>query len=520
MSEAKQISGVRALEKSAEAIVVKTPLERREERRAEEPTEGDQLAEARAVDEQSLETSRERQLRQLPGTPGAEVRGGSRAGKLWGAASPSLAGNRCKKMPEEGPKEATLERVLARENLQAAWLAVKANGGAPGVDRMDLEQSAEHIREHWETIAAKLRAGEYRPGAIRAVEIPKASGGVRTLGIPNVLDRMIQQAIHQVLSPVWEPEFSEHSHGFRPGRSAHDAVREARDYVQAGKTWVVDLDLKSFFDQINHDKLMDLVGRKVHDKVLKQLIGRYLKAPNQAADGTKSKRQKGTPQGGPLSPLLANIYLNPLDEELEKRGVSFVRYADDIAIFASSARSAERILESIVAWIEKNLKVEVNREKSGSGPSDQSSLLGFRLFADGRIGVSPKSIQKLKSKVRELWEARRNRTSQQLREQWRRYIDGWWNYFQLADWRREVEKLSGWIRRHMRKCFWLRWHNPRGRRNALKRLGVRGRALGNCYSRRGAWPMARHYVLNQALKNDTLKRYGFGLPWEFATARE
>jgi len=421
-------------------------------------------------------------------------------------------------VPEEQTMEPTLERVLERENLRAAWLAVKANGGAPGVDRMDVEQSAEHIREHWEKIEAKLLAGEYRPAAVRMVEIPKASGGKRVLGIPTLLDRMIQQAIHQVLTPEWEAEFSKHSHGFRVGRSAHDAVREAQSYVQAGKKWVVDVDLKSFFDQINHDKLMDLVSCHVQDKLLKRLIGRYLKAPMQSADGTKHKRQRGTPQGGPFSPLLANIYLDPLDKELEKRGVSFVRYADDIAIFASSARSAERILQSIVAWIEKNLKVEVNREKSGSGPSDQSSLLGFRVYGDGRIGVSPESIRKLKRKVRELWEARQNRTSRQLQEQWRRYIDGWWNYFQLADWRREVERLSGWIRRHMRKCFWLRWRTPRGRRNALKRLGVRGRALGNCYSRRGAWPMARHVVLNQALKVRTLNQHGFGLPWEFATA--
>jgi RNA-directed DNA polymerase len=421
-------------------------------------------------------------------------------------------------MPEEQTMEPTLERVLERNNLRTAWLAVKANGGAPGVDGMDVEQSAAHIREHWEKIEAKLLAGEYRPGAVRMVEIPKANGGQRALGIPNVLDRMIQQAIYQVLSPVWEPEFSDHSHGFRPGRSAHDAVREAQRYVQAGKTWVVDIDLKSFFDQINHDKLMDLVSRKVKDKSLKQLIGRCLKAPMQATDGSKHKRDRGTPQGGPLSPLLANIYLDPLDKELEARGLSFVRYADDIAIFAASARSAERIFQSIVAWIEKHLKVEVNREKSGSGPSDQSSLLGFRLYADGRIGVSPRSIQKLKSQVRQLWNARQNRTSEELRKQWRRYIDGWWNYFKLADRRWEVTDESGWIRRHMRKCFWLRWHNPQGRRNALQRLGVKGRALGNCYSRLGAWPMARHVVVQQALKTHTLNRYGFGLPWEFVAA--
>lgn len=422
-------------------------------------------------------------------------------------------------MPEDETKEATLERVLARDNLRAAWLAVKANDGAPGVDGMDVEETASHLREHWETIEAKLRAGEYRPGAVRAVTIPKGNGGVRTLGIPNVTDRLIQQAIHQVMSPAWEPEFSEHSHGLRPGRSAHGAVREAQAYIREGKTWVVDIDLKSFFDQVDHDKLMGLVARKVKDKLLLRLIGACLRAPLRQTDGSQRKRTKGTPQGGPLSPLLANIYLDRLDKELEKRGVAFVRYADDIAIHASSERSAERIHASVIEWIEKHLKVEVNREKSGRGPSDSGSLLSFRLYSDGRIGVSPKAIAKLKTKVRELWEARQNRTSKQLRDQWQRYITGWWNYFKLAGWRREVEDLSGWIRRHMRKCFWLRWKTPRGRRNALRKLGVRGRSLENASSSRGAWPMATHFVMHQALKNRTLKRYGLIIPWDIARAR-
>lgn len=329
-------------------------------------------------------------------------------------------------MPEDNPREATLEAVLAAENLQAAWLAVKANGGAPGVDKMDMEQSARHLREHWGVIREKLLAGTYVPGAVRAVSIPKANGGERQLGIPNIVDRVIQQAIHQVLSPVWEPEFSDHSHGFRPGRSAHDAVRAAQAHVKEGKTWVVDIDLKSFFDQVDHDKLMHLLRSKVEDKRMRALIGAYLRAPMQYPDGHKEKRWKGTPQGGPLSPLLANIYLDPLDKELEKRGVAFVRYADDIAIFASSQRSAERIYEGVVAWIEKQLKVEVNRDKSGVGPSGGSSLLGFRLFEDGRVGVSPKSMEKMKAKVRQLWDARQSLTSEQLRDQWQRYIRGWW----------------------------------------------------------------------------------------------
>ncbi len=423
-------------------------------------------------------------------------------------------------MPEDGTREPTLERVLEKENLRAAWQAVKANGGAPGVDGMDIGKTAAHLRDHWEAIEAKLRAGDYQPGAVRAVDIAKANGGIRTLGIPNVLDRMIQQAIHQVMSPAWEPDFSAHSHGFRPGRSAHDAVKEAQTFVMAGKTWVVDIDLKNFFDQVNHDKLMSLVARKVRDKRLLRLIGAYLRAPLRQPDGSRQKRTCGTPQGGPLSPLLANIYLDPLDKELENRGLAFVRYADDIAIFASSQRSAGRIHESVVGWIEKHLKVEVNREKSGSGPSDRSSLLGFRLYPDGRIGVAPKAITRLKDQVRELWSARQSLTSEQLRDRWQRYIRGWWNYFKLADWRREVTDLSGWIRRHMRKCFWLRWKTPRGRCNALKRLGVAKRSLGNAWSARGAWPMARHCVMQHALKNQTLRRYGFIIPWEVAEARK
>lgn len=419
---------------------------------------------------------------------------------------------------EENTEAVTIESVLQRENLMAAWREVKANRGAAGVDGMDVKRTREHLKEHWECIAGKLVAGEYRPAAVRAVQIPKPQGGTRTLGIPNVQDRLIQQAIHQKLSPLWEAGFSEHSYGFRPNRSAHDAIRAAQGYIQAGKTWVVDIDLKSFFDEVNHDRLMRLVGGKIRDKRLLRLIGNYLRAPMQEPDGSRNKRQKGTPQGGPLSPLLANIYLDELDKELEARGLSFVRYADDVAIFTSSERAAARVLDSVVSWIEKHLKVPVNREKSKSGPTDESALLGFRLYADGRIGVSPKAVGKLKGKVRELWDAQQSRTSIQLREQWRRYIVGWWNYFGIADRRWEVEDLSGWIRRHMRKCFWLRWKTPRGRINALKRLGVKGRALGIGYTGLGAWRVARLWAMQQALSNKTLKRYGLIIPWDFAEA--
>ncbi len=413
--------------------------------------------------------------------------------------------------------EVTLESVLEASNLKRAWKAVKANAGAAGVDGRDIESTRSHLKAHWEGIARKLKAGEYRPGAIRAVPIAKANGGTRTLGIPNVQDRLIQQAILQALTPVFDPGMSEHSYGFRPQRSAHDAIDAARAHVAAGKTWVVDIDLKSYFDQINHDKLMHAVSRQVRDKILLKLIGDYLRAPLQEPDGSRQVRHRGTPQGGPLSPLLANLYLHPLDVELEKRGVAFVRYADDIAIFAGSERAAKRLLASVVKWLEEELKIEVNRDKSGTGPSQNTQLLGFRIHRKGEVRIAPKAIERLKAQVREIWERRRHRTEDELKRCWKSYIEGWWNYFGYANWQAEVKALSGWIRRHMRKYYWQRWHSPKGRAKALRRLGVRGRGVGVAWSRRGAWPMARHVVVQQALKTARLNRAGFGLPWELAS---
>ena len=412
----------------------------------------------------------------------------------------------------------TLEAVLRGDNLRAAWMAVKANRGAPGPDGLDISATREHLKEHWKNIDVKLRQGTYKPGPVRAVSIPKANGGERVLGVPNVQDRLIQQAIHQQLSERCEPFFSENSYGFRPGRSAHDAVRAARAYIEEGKGYVVDIDLKSFFDEVNHDILMRLVGDHVEDERLRKLIKSILKAPMQHADGRRRRRGKGTPQGGPLSPLLANIYLDPLDKELERRGLSFVRYADDIAIYVSSPRSADRVLASITAWIEKHIRVPVNRDKSGSGKTDDSALLGFRLKADGTIEISPKSIKRLKTKVRELWDARQSLTSRQLRDQWRTFIRGWWNYHRLADSLWNLRDITGWIRRHIRKCFWLRWSTPKGRVNALKRLGVNRRACGVAYSGLGAWRIARLWPMQQALSNRVLRRYGFILPWTSAEA--
>jgi len=410
-------------------------------------------------------------------------------------------------------KRIQIEEVIEASNMSEAWMKVKANQGGAGVDGMGMEETQEHLKRNWEKIQEKLIAGQYKPAAVKLVEIPKANGGQRALGIPNIQDRLIQQAIHQILSPLWEAEFSEYSYGFRPHRSQHDAVKKAQEYVESGKGWVVDIDLKNFFDEVNQDRLMRQIAEKVRDKRLLRLIGDCLRSPLKTAKGEMIRRNKGTTQGSPLSPFLANIYLDPLDKELEKRGLAFVRYADDIAIFVSSERSAERVMESIIEWIEQVLKLPVNREKSKSGPSDESGLLGFRIYTDGRVGVNPKAVKRLKETVKEIWNSRQNLTSEQLRDRWREYIQGWWNYFKMATWKREVENQSGWIRRKMRQCFWKRWSTPQGRANALLKLGVKGRAVGNAYSRKGSWAMAKHWVTHQALSNKTLERYGFIIPW-------
>jgi RNA-directed DNA polymerase len=409
--------------------------------------------------------------------------------------------------------EDLLEAVLDRGNMVLAWAEVKANDGGAGVDRMTIEATHRHLVRHWPGIAEKLRAGKYQPAAVRAVRIPKANGGERQLGIPTVQDRLIQQGLLRVMSPLFEPRMSAHSYGFRPGRSAHDAVQAARGHVMGGKSWVVDIDLKSFFDQVDHDKLMHLVGQVIRDKRVLKLIGSYLRAPLQHADGTREARTRGTPQGGPLSPLLANIYLSPLDEELERRGIAFVRYADDIQLYAGSERAARQMLEKISAWLVKHLKLEVNTDKSGSGPSNRTQLLGFCIDLDGTTAVAPKPLERLKAQVRAFWNARQSRPLAELKQRWRQYIGGWWNYFRHASWIRPVTDLSAWIRRHMRKYLWQRWHNAKGRRNALYRLGIRGARLRGASTSRGDWPTAAHPTLHKALSNRFLQTQGYLLPW-------
>src|SRR5229473_2735742 len=385
--------------------------------------------------------------------------------------------------------ESLMEEVVGDENLARALKAVKGNQGAPGIDHMKTTELEGHLQTHWPKIRAKLLAGTWVPSPVRRVEIPKPSGGTRMLGIPTVMDRLIQQMLLQVLTPVFDPAFSEHSYGFRPGRSAQDAVKAARKYVQGGKDWVVDMDITKFFDQVNHDILMGRIARVIRDKRVLHLIGKYLRR-GAMVDGLVEASVEGTPQGGPLSPLLANIYLDALDQELEKRGHCFCRYADDCNIYVGSQAAAERTLVSIQAWIEKHLRLQVNAAKSGTGRVWERKFLGFRLDREKRIGIAPESLERFKAKVREKWDSRRSGTSTQLRDDWNRYVRGWWGYFHLAEARRPVIELEQWVRRHIRKCFWLRWHGRKGRLRNLRRLGLRGKALGVATSRRGAWRVA------------------------------
>jgi len=408
-----------------------------------------------------------------------------------------------------------MEEVVAGENLARALKAVKRNHGTAGIDRMKTTELENHLQKHWERIRAKLLGGRYVPSPVKRVEIPKPKGGSRMLGIPTVQDRLIQQMLLQVLTPIFDPGFSEHSYGFRPGRSAHDAVRAAQQYAQAGKDWVVDLDIAKFFDQVNHDILMGRIGKVIRDKRVLQLIGNYLRR-GAMVNGLVEASVEGTPQGGPLSPLLANIYLDALDQELERRGHTFSRYADDCNIYVGSQTAAERTLGSIQGWIEKHLRLKVNAAKSGTGRVWERKFLGFRLDRERRIGLAPESVERFKTKVRQMWRGNQGRTSNELRDAWGRYLRGWWSYFRLAEVRQPIFRLEGWIRRHIRKCYWIRWHCAGGREHALRRLGVHPRLLQTVRTGRGAWFMANTSTVNAGLKTRTLRRYGFVMPSDLA----
>ena len=408
-----------------------------------------------------------------------------------------------------------MDEVVREENCALALQAVTRNKGAAGIDRMKTTELESHLQAHWEKIKAKLLAGTYVPTPVRRVEIPKPSGGTRMLGIPTVQDRFIQQLLLQVLTPIFDPMFSEHSYGFRPGRKAQDAVLAAQQYAQEGKDWVVDIDITKFFDHVNHDILMGRIGTTIRDKRVLGLIGKYLRR-GAMVDGVVTASEEGTPQGGPLSPMLANIYLDGLDKELDERGHWYCRYADDCNIYVGSQAAAERTLTSIRDWIEKHLRLKVNEAKSGTGRVWERKFLGFRLNRKLQIGIAPESVKRFKAKVRELWRSCQSKTSNQLRDAWQSFIRGWWGYYQLAEDRQSIFRLEGWIRRHIRKLFWLRWHDKKGRERKLRSLGIKGRLLQVASSARGAWRIAAARAMQSALSNTVLRTTGFLVPSDLA----
>jgi group II intron reverse transcriptase/maturase len=412
--------------------------------------------------------------------------------------------------------ENLMEQAVAPENYRRALEAVKRNDGAPGIDRMPAADLEKHLEIHWEKIRAKLLTGTYIPTPVRRVEIPKPSGGVRMLGIPTVLDRFIQQLLMQVMTPVFEPLFSDSSYGFRPGRSVADAIRAAQEFARQGKGWVVDFDISKFFDHVNHDILMARIGTTIRDKRVLKLIGSFLRR-GALVDEVVKPSEEGTPQGGPLSPLLANIYLDALDKELDRRGHSYCRYADDCNIYVGSQAAAERLLESIPQWIDKHLHLKINPAKSGIGRASERKFLGFRLNDNHwRITIATESLERFKTKVRDLWRGCQSITVDQAKEQWQQFFRGWWGYYQLTEDRRAISNLERWIRRHIRKFFWLRWHNAAGRKRALRSLGIKGQLLKNANSSKGAWRLAAVGAVHKALSNAYLKRSGFILPSDLA----
>jgi RNA-directed DNA polymerase len=383
-----------------------------------------------------------------------------------------------------------LERMLERGNMRRALRRVESNRGAAGVDGMGVGQLREHLRAHWAQIREQLREGSYRPQPVRRVEIPKPDGGVRELGIPTVVDRLIQQALLQVLTPICEPHFSEASFGFRPGRSAHQAVKRAQSFVAEGYEWVVDLDIEKFFDRVNHDILMARVARKVGDKRVLKLIRAYLNA-GVLLNGVVVASEEGTPQGGPLSPILANVLLDELDKELERRGHRFVRYADDCNVYVRSERAGQRVMESVVEFLEKKLKLKVNRAKSGVARPKLRKFLGFRLFRDKagvRIGLAPKTVARVKATIRDLTRASRGGWSMEERiRRLRARLVGWVHYYALADTASVFRELDEWLRRRLRMVYWRQWKRGRTRRRALRALGMpewMGRLVG---SQKGPW---------------------------------
>ena len=415
-------------------------------------------------------------------------------------------------------EEQVMEEVCERENCLQALKRVKSNKGSPGIDGMRVEELSGHLREHWPAIRGQLLNGTYKPQPVKRVEIPKPDGGVRQLGIPTVLDRMVQQAVMQVLQRRWDPEFSEHSHGFRPGRSAHQAVAKAQRYVAEGRRWVVDLDLEKFFDRVNHDKLMAAVGRRVADTRVLKLVRAFLTA-GVMENGLVGSVEEGTPQGGPLSPLLSNLVLDELDRELERRKHCFVRYADDCNIYVSSQRAGERVKRSMTGFITRRLKLKVNEQKSAVARSAERKFLGFS-FTNAREPkrrIASKAVVRFKQKVRELTGRTRGISLERMMKELAIYLQGWRGYFGFCQTPSVLQALDQWIRRRLRSVIWKQWKRGRLRFRRLCERGVsKTLAAQTAGSSHGPFRIANSPAMNSAFPIAYFD--SLGLPRLFAGA--
>ena len=411
-------------------------------------------------------------------------------------------------MEKPALNDSMMDLILTSENMQKAWKQVKRNGGSPGIDGMTIEKFPEYLRKRWHKIRQALLLGYYVPAPVLRVEIPRKSGGKRMLGIPTVLDRVIQQAISQVLNPIFDPDFSDSSFGFRPGRSAHGAVKQVNRYVKSGYRYAVDLDLEKFFDTVNHDILMHLVARKVQDKSVLRLIGRYLRAGIRDREGNTIPTSIGTPQGGPLSPLLSNILLDQFDRELERRNLRFARYADDAIILARSLYDGKTILSEITMFLGRKLKLVVNQKKSKVAKITECSFLGFT-FKGKKIRWTERSFQdfhyQLKYLTRRSWGVSMEYRIYKLNQ----YVRGWMNYYGISQYYRPVQDLDNWLRRRIRMCYWKQWRYPRTKVRKLMELGVpKDFAIMTGASSKSYWHLSKTFSTNAGMSNEWLEKQG------------
>jgi RNA-directed DNA polymerase len=399
--------------------------------------------------------------------------------------------------------EQLMEEVCERENCKRALARVKANKGSAGIDGMTVQQLPEYLKQQWPVIRERLLSGTYKPQPVKRVEIPKPDGGIRKLGIPTVLDRFIQQAVMQVLQGRWDRTFSEHSYGFRPGRSAHQAVEQAQKYIAEGYRWVVDLDLEKFFDRVNHDRLMAKIAERVSDKRLLKLIRAFLTA-GVLENGLVNPVDEGTPQGGPLSPLLSNIVLDEFDRELERRGLRFARYADDCNIYVRSKRAGERVMGSVTRFIATKLKLKVNQQKSAVARPGERKFLGFSFTNAGipKRRIAPKAVERFKERTRELTSRTRGVSIERMAEELTRYFRGWIGYFGRCETPSVLEGLEQWVRRRLRSVIWKQWKRSPVRFAELRKRGV-GKELAakTAGSAHGPWRLANSPALAIALPN-------------------